>query len=186
MKTKNVLRLMFLIGGAAALYYVYKSQGFSDLRKRLKEELGDQEQENKSGFVGMADPVKKLTAEEFSIASGVVLAANALAASHPRYYSINTEPVLFGVELEDSDSLKYDFRFCGKEYDGDISGMYYEWTTVDRYPREAPVCEVFLNEKGQGVCRWEDETRKYTISMTEGASLVKLVWMRQRLCTLMS
>ena len=169
MKTKNVLRLMFLIGGAAALYYVYKSQGFSDLRKRLKEELGDQEQGIKSGFVGMANPVKKLTAEEFSIASGVVLAANALAASHPRYYSINTEPVLFGVELEDSDFLKYDFRFCKKDYEGDISGMYYTWENEEKV--RIGDCDGTIAQAQNGSsrverCLWYDAAKGWQYSLT--------------------
>ena len=185
MKTKTALRLLFIAAGAAALYCISREECLPDLRKKLDEELGTRN-DDKGDPVGMPNPLRTLSAAGFSELSGIELDNEELASSHPRFYSISTDPVLYGVELEDSDCLKYDFRFCSRSYNGDISGMYYEWTRTDRYPGDDPVCEVFLNETGQGVCRWKDEDRKYTISMKEGASLVKLVWMRQRLCTLMT
>ena len=185
MKTRTALRLLFIAAGAAALYCISREECLPVLRKKLDEELGAAN-DDKQDPVGMPNPLRTLSAAEFSVHSGIGLDAEELAASRPRFYSISTDPVLYGVKLEDSDCLKYDFRFCSRSYDGDISGMYYEWTRTDRYPNDAPLCEVFLNEPGQGVCRWEDGDRKYTISMKEGASLVKLVWMRQRLCTLMT
>ena len=186
MKTKTAFRLLFIAAGAAAFYYLYCQKSFSDLRERLGAELGPQTPDGEGGYAGMSNPVKKLSPEEFNAVSGVELDFGELSASHPRPYSIGTSNVIYGVGLEDSDCLRYDFRFSGKDYEGDISGMYYEWTQTDRYPQDAPVCEIFLNETGQGVCRWEDDTRKYTVSMTEGASLVKLIWMRQRLSALIT
>lgn len=186
MKTKTAFRLLFIAAGAAALYYLYCQKSCSDLRERLGAELGPQTSGGEDDHTGIPNPVKKLSPEEFNAVSGAELDFAALSSSHPRAYSIGTAKAIYGVELEDSDCLRYDFRFSNKDFDGDISGMYYEWTQVDRYPQDAPVCEIFLNETGQGVCRWEDDTRKYTVSMTEGASLVKLVWMRQRLSGLIT
>ena len=185
MKMKNVLRLLFIAAGTAALYRIAQEKCRSDLRDRLGEELGDQEKGDRDAFLNTPNPVKKLSAAEFSVLSGTGLDTEGLADSHPAFYSIGADPVLYGVQLEDSDCLKYDFRLCSRSCDVDISGMYYHWTETALYPQDAPVCEVLLNETGQGVCRWEDGERKYTISMTEGASLVKLVWMRQKLCSLM-
>ena len=54
------------------------------------------------------------------------------------------------------------------------------------YPQREPECLVCLNDEGQGVCRWEEGSRQYTLSMIEGASLVKLVWMRKKLAPLLA
>ena len=180
MKHRYLLGLALAAAGAAALYCIVKNSIEQD-----EEDAFEEQEDDRGPFIsGLANPVRKLDLEELRNLSGLDIRLEATEIMKPRAYCINTDPLLFGVKLEDSDGLEYDFRFTDKRSEGNISGMYYEWTTEEGYPSEAPECSIFLNELGQGVCSWEDEHRRYTISMTEGASAVKLVWMRNRLLSL--
>ena len=182
MKMKSIVRLLVIAAGVTAVWLAADQCRSAVLRKQLEEELVKPEGADKP--VGMPNPVKKLRIEEYCSQSGLGMCPEDLAGC--KAYRINTEPVLYGLKLRDSDELEYDFRSMEKGGSEDISDMYYEWTTTVGHPSEAPECKVYLNDHGQGVCSWEDEERIYSISMTEGASLVKLVWMRERLLSLMN
>ena len=179
MKMKSIIRLLVLAAGTAAVCLAADQCRTAILRKQLEEEL----QASGEKPVGMPNPYKKLRLEDYCSQSGLGMDPEELSGC--KAYRINTEPALYGLKLRDSDELEYDFRSMEKGSSEDISGMYYEWTTVDGHPSEAPQCRVFLNDSGQGVCSWEDEERIYSISMTEGASKVKLVWMRDKIISLM-
>ena len=177
-KGKTLIRLLIIGGVAYALYRIQQEGEITSIKDSLLEELGEPEEEP---AVGMPNPIKELSFEEFSQAYGKVIDLDALDGTDPRAYQINTEPVVYGIRLDDSDFFKYDLRFAPKDCEGDISGMHYEWTQKIGYPASDPECTVYLNDDGQGVCRWEDGDRQYTLAMIEGASLVKLVWMRKKL-----
>ena len=180
-KGKTLIRLLILGGVAYALYKVQQEEDAAAFKETLREELGEPEEEP---VCGMPNPVRELSFEEFNRSAGTDVDFEALDGTDPRTYCINADPVIYGIRLDDSDFFKYDLRFCEKGFDGDISGMHYDWTQQINYPASDPECTVYLNEDGQGVCRWEDGTRQYTLAMIEGASLVKLVWMRKKLVSL--
>ena len=189
MKLKNLLRAA-VIGGIGYLLYKEciekEGPGLIDgLRKDIKEDI-EGLKEDITEAVGLPNPYRELGYESFRQASGLDIDLYALEDPSVKAYSLDVIPAVYGVKLKDSDELPYDLRFTEKSNEKDISGMYYEWKEVVEYPKDAPECVVSLSAEGQGVCSWEDEERKYTLSMTEGASLVKLVWMRKRLLGLIS
>jgi len=178
MKFRNFVKAALLVGAVYALYKLDPTGDLHDLKQSLEDELGDIDDDH---LCGMPNPICELSPESFALASGTDLELSKIQELRPRAYSINSEPEVFGLELTDSDFLKYDFRFTDKSFDADITGMYYTWDQEYDYPQDAPVCKVRLTNSGQGICTWEDDVRKYALSMSEGASLVKLVWMRERI-----
>ena len=140
-----------------------------------------QETEPEEPIVGIPNPMHQLTSAEFMGSCGRELNFDALEEDHPFYYSIDGEKTLYGIQLRDADCLEYDFRMLHGRGDADISGMYYDWTQEIKYPENKPECTVYLNESGQGICLWKDRSFRYSLAMKEGASLVKLVWMRKRI-----
>ena len=132
-------------------------------------------------LVGMPNPMHHLTADEFRANCGKELNFDDIADDHLYYYSIDGEKTLYGIQLRDADCLEYEFRMLHGRGDADISGMYYEWTQEIKYPEKKPECTVYLNDSGQGICLWKDRSFRYSLAMKEGASLVKLVWMRKRI-----
>ena len=185
MKAKTCLRLFFFAAGCAALYYIAQGKYQSDLREKLGKELGEETDKEEApvltGEASLANPLRKLSFDQLRERGGLQLALEDLADNDPKAYCILTEHPVYGVRLRDSDGLSYDFRYADKPCENDISGMYYDWAKTVEYPKDDPQCTVQLTGQGQGVCRWEDDSRVYTISMTEGASVVKLAWMRDRL-----
>ena len=133
--------------------------------------------------VGMPNPYKELTEAEFRAACPKELNYADMAEDCPIFYTIDGEKILYGIRLRDADCLEYDFRMIHGRGDADISGMYYDWTQELKYPENKPECTVYLNETGQGICLWKDRSYRYSLAMKEGASLVKLVWMRKRIMT---
>ena len=181
-KGKTFLRLLILGGVAYALYRLGQEDEDLSMRQSLIEELDTPEEEP---VCGMTNPVRELSFEEFNSLTGLNIDFSSLDGTDPRPYCINAEPAVYGIRLDDSDFFKYDLRFTQKGCEGDISGMHYDWTQQISYPQSEPECTVYLNDDGQGVCRWEDDNRQYTLAMIEGASLVKLVWMRKKLVSLL-
>ena len=131
--------------------------------------------------VGMSNPFKELTEAAFISVCPRELNYTDIDDGDPFFYTIDGEKTLYGIRLRDADCLEYDFRMMHGRGDADISGMYYDWTQEMKYPENKPECTVYLNESGQGVCLWKDRSFRYSLSMKEGASLVKLVWMRKRI-----
>ena len=197
MKGKTVIRIAVIGGLAAGFFRLYNSMGGSrliedlrsDIRKDLegfKEDISDLK-EGISESIGLPNPLGGLGPEDFREKSGLNIAAEALDPDVRLYIISPEEPKVCGIAgIRDSDGFGYEFRFSSADNEEDFSGMYYNWTSVQEYPKDAPECTVYLTGEGQGVCSWQDDERKYTLSMAEGASVIKLVWMKNRICSLMT
>ncbi|MBQ9825571.1 MAG: hypothetical protein IJM61_00120 [Firmicutes bacterium] len=133
--------------------------------------------------VGIANPFKELTEAEFVSACPRELNYADIDEDDPFFYTIDGDKTIYGIRLRDADCLEYDFRMVHGRGDADISGMHYDWTQEIKYPENKPECTVYLNDSGQGICLWKDRSYRYSLSLKEGASLVKLAWMRKRIIT---
>ena len=130
---------------------------------------------------GIPNPYKEHTEAEFRALCPKELNYADIDEDVPVFYTIDGVKTLFGVRLRDADCLEYEFRMQHGRGDSDISGMHYEWTQEIKHPEKKPKCTVYLNGSGQGICLWKDRSYRYSLAMKEGASLVKLVWMRKRI-----
>lgn len=137
--------------------------------------------EENAGPAGIPNPYKEYTEAEFREICPKELNYMDIAEDRPIFYTVDGEKTLYGAKLLDADCLEYDFRMQHGRGDADISGMYYDWTQEIKYPENKPECTVYLNDSGQGICLWKDRSYRYSLAMKEGASLVKLVWMRKRI-----
>lgn len=133
--------------------------------------------------VGIPNPFKELTEAEFISVCPRALNYSDIDEDYPFFYTIDGEKTIYGIRLRDADCLEYDFRMVHGRGDEDISGMHYDWTQEIKYPENKPECTVYLNDSGQGICLWRDRSYRYSLSLKEGASLVKLAWMRKRIIT---
>lgn len=105
-------------------------------------------------------------------------------------YKINTEPVIYGLNLSDENGLEYDVRMAKTENLVEISGMNYPWTyTNDPQPvgdeeeptegeeppaeeeEEEPLYYYYLTDQGQGMITWYEDNFSWSVSMTKNASL---------------
>lgn len=191
MKGKTVLKIAAI---GAFLYGVYLMQQDASLtdktgeaeeqKEQFRKQLEEDIKKAEAAIVGLPNPVKVLSREDFAEKSGKALNYSAIEDMDPLYYMINKaegDKPLFGIKLTDSDGIEYDFRFVRGRGEDDISGMYYSWSSETGYPEKKPSCRVFLNETGQGICLWKDRSKRYSLSAGREASLVKLVWMKDLL-----
>lgn len=131
--------------------------------------------------MGVVNPLQAFTLEELRSETGYNLqlpeTCETLAVT-----KINTEPTaIYEVEFRDADSNTYCFRMQLGQVEGDISGMYYEWTEVLLIDEVDSSYTVFLNNEGQGMCSWQDDKAAYTLAMTENATPKLLNTMRTAL-----
>ena len=134
--------------------------------------------------VRIPNPYKEHAEEEFRALCPKELNYADIAEDSPIFYTVEAQKTLYGIKLRDADCLEYDFRLEHGRGDQDISGMHYDWTQELKYPESKPECTVYLNGSGQGICLWKDRSYRYSLAMKDGASLVKLAWMRKRIMSI--
>ena len=190
MKGKTALRLIIIAGVLYGLYCINKDGSLTDgapeldaEREQLKKELAEDIRKAEEKAAAIANPFRELSEAEFRAQCPKELNYTDMDEDSPFFYTIDGEKTLYGIRLRDADCLEYDFRMIHGRGDADISGMYYDWTQEIKYPENRPECTVYLNDSGQGICLWKDRSYRYSLSMKDGASLVKLAWMRKKIMT---
>jgi hypothetical protein len=88
--------------------------------------------------------------------------------------------VAFSVEGQE-----YVYRGESTSASEDISGLYFDFTSVEEVPIDAYVCTIEFNENGPGYSRWYDEANgiTYSVSVDSGASSERLTDISKLLIT---
>ena len=123
--------------------------------------------------MGVVNPMQQYTLEDVWADTGLAVDTEGGLFVDAVVYKYNIEPCLYQIEFVYSDGNEYCFRIQSAEEMTDISGMYYQWTTVVEDVEE--ICTVSLTEEGQGICLWWDGEYTYCVSMDENASENALV-----------
>ena len=115
--------------------------------------------------MGVINPMQQYTLEQVWADAG--LAVDTDVFTDAVVYKYNLEPTLYQIEFAHSDGNGYCLRIQSAEEMADISGMYYQWTSVVEDEEEN--CTVSTTNEGQGICLWYDGEYTYCISMDENA-----------------
>ncbi len=132
--------------------------------------------------MGVVNPLQAFTLEELRNETGYNLHLPE-GCTDLTVTKIDAAPAaaVYEAEFCDKDGNGYCFRMQLGQVEGDISGMYYEWTDAIIVDEVDSSYTVFLNNEGQGMVSWQDENAKYTLAMTENAAAKLLNTMRSAL-----
>ncbi|MBQ3109362.1 MAG: hypothetical protein IJP37_03515 [Clostridia bacterium] len=120
-----------------------------------------------SASLGVPNPLSASTVEAMCEETGCSLSLPADVFEELTVTRINTEPATYSLDYG-YNGITYQFRLQKSHEMDDLSGMYFNWTTV--IVNEDPAYEISLNGDGQGICLWQDEEFTYSLSMAEQAS----------------
>ena len=139
---------------------------------------GEVIEQEEPGSMGVPNPLSEATLESMREETGSDLILPESLLEELTVTRINTEPATYSLDYN-YQGAAYQFRLQKSHEMSDLSGMYFNWTTV--VANHDPSYEISLTEEGQGICLWQDAEFTYSISMSEQASETLLREMYQLL-----
>ena len=147
---------------------------------KVKEEVDENGETYNAEIV---NPIKEGTEKSVLEETGIDLAAPK-GAKDVTYQTITADATIAQMSFT-MDGKNYNYRVMSATEYSDISGMYYDWNTVDVTNVNGIIAEASYNPGEQGVITWFDVVSGlvYSLSVESGASTDVLANMANQLCT---